>query len=132
MDDLFPQGKRESKESGDPDEFDDLVSTMTGKSLSARLGNSPDMILKKSKAKKAGDGLKQSKINFKKVCFTVILDLVFTQSYSSKYQTSYAIYEGLFIIVLCYIFGNGCSMTLVVISYQIILVFPLEESKEEG
>lgn len=60
------KGKRESKESGDPDEFDDLVSTMTGKSLSARLGNSPDMILKKAKAKKAGDGLKQTKISFKK------------------------------------------------------------------
>lgn len=63
-----PQGKRDSKESGDPDEFDDLVTSMTGKSLAARLGNSPDMILKKSKAKKTGDGMKQSKLNFKKVC----------------------------------------------------------------
>lgn len=70
MDDYSPQGKREAKESGDPDEFDDLVASMTGKSLSARLGNSPEMIMKKTKAKKTGDGLKQSKLNFKKVCFT--------------------------------------------------------------
>lgn len=57
--------KKEPRESGEADEFDDLVASNTGKSLAARLGNSPDMILKKSKARKS-DGLKQTKINFKK------------------------------------------------------------------
>lgn len=47
------------------DDFDDLVAANTGKSLAARLGNSPDLIMKKAKAKK-GDGMKQTKLNFKK------------------------------------------------------------------
>lgn len=54
------------KETLENDDFDDLVAANTGKSLAARLGNSPDMILKKAKAKK-GDGLKQTKLSFKKV-----------------------------------------------------------------
>lgn len=63
------QTKKEARESGDPDEFDDLVAANTGKSLASRLGNSPDLIMKKAKAKK-GDGMKQTKISFKKVCIT--------------------------------------------------------------
>ena len=61
------QTKKETRESGEPDEFDELVAANTGKSLATRLGNSPDMIMKKSKAKKS-DGMKQTKLNFKKVC----------------------------------------------------------------
>lgn len=53
------------KEVLENDDFDDLVAANTGKSLAARLGNSPDMILKKAKAKKS-DGMKQTKLNFKK------------------------------------------------------------------
>ena len=51
------------------DEFDDLVTANTGKSLAAWLGNSPELISKKAKAsKKTGsDNLVQSKLNFKKV-----------------------------------------------------------------
>lgn len=59
------KGKRVKKEILENDDFDDLVAANTGKSLAARLGNSPDMILKKAKAKK-GDGLKQTKLSFKK------------------------------------------------------------------
>ncbi|KAK8401478.1 hypothetical protein O3P69_001004 [Scylla paramamosain] len=58
--------KKEARESGEPDEFDELVAANTGKSLASRLGNSPDMIMKKAKAKKASDGMKQTKLNFKK------------------------------------------------------------------
>lgn len=58
-------------EEAGPDEFDDILRANTGKTLSTRLGNSPDMIAKKQKAarvtKKEGDGLKQTKLNFKKV-----------------------------------------------------------------
>ncbi|XP_042857446.1 DNA topoisomerase 2-alpha-like isoform X2 [Penaeus japonicus] len=59
------KGKRVKKEVLENDDFDDLVAANTGKSLAARLGNSPDMILKKAKAKKS-DGMKQTKLNFKK------------------------------------------------------------------
>ncbi|XP_045117952.1 DNA topoisomerase 2-alpha-like isoform X2 [Portunus trituberculatus] len=58
--------KKEARESGEPDEFDELVAANTGKSLASRLGNSPDMIMKKAKAKRSGDGMKQTKLNFKK------------------------------------------------------------------
>uniref|UniRef100_A0A2P2I0M0 DNA topoisomerase 2 n=1 Tax=Hirondellea gigas TaxID=1518452 RepID=A0A2P2I0M0_9CRUS len=58
--------KRKTATDDAPDEFDDILSNNTGKSLTARLGNSPDMIAKKQKAIRAGkkDGLKQTKINF--------------------------------------------------------------------
>lgn len=52
----------------DLDEFDNLVSENTGKSLAARLGNSPDMIEKKLKEEKKSRKeakLKQSTLNFK-------------------------------------------------------------------
>ena len=66
--------KKEPKDAGaEPDEFDDIVAANTGKSLASRLGNSPDMIAKKSKAKKSVDGLKQTKIPFKKVCSVVFV-----------------------------------------------------------
>ncbi|XP_042234851.1 DNA topoisomerase 2-like isoform X2 [Homarus americanus] len=58
--------KKVKKEVVENDDFDDLVTANTGKSLAARLGNSPDMIMKKAKTKKTGDGLKQTKISFKK------------------------------------------------------------------
>ncbi|XP_068236454.1 DNA topoisomerase 2-alpha isoform X2 [Palaemon carinicauda] len=58
------KGKRVKKESIDADDYDDLVTANTGKSLASRLGNSPDMIIKAAKAKK-GDGLKQTKLPFK-------------------------------------------------------------------
>lgn len=50
------------------DMFDELVAANTGKSLAARLGNSPDMIAKKVKSKKVA-GEKQDKT--KKVCVLV-------------------------------------------------------------
>ncbi|XP_064095039.1 DNA topoisomerase 2-alpha-like isoform X2 [Macrobrachium nipponense] len=54
------RGKKVKKESVDADDYDDLVSANTGKSLASRLGNSPDLIIKAAKAKKA-DGPKQPK-----------------------------------------------------------------------
>lgn len=64
------KGKKVKREVVDVDDYDDLVTANTGKSLASRLGNSPDMIIKAAKSKKAagagaGDGLKQSKLNFK-------------------------------------------------------------------
>jgi len=61
------KGKRVKKEKGvkkeATDEFDDIVSSNTGKSLADRLGNSPDAIAKKAKNEKK---MKQSTLNFKK------------------------------------------------------------------
>ncbi|XP_066940662.1 DNA topoisomerase 2-alpha isoform X2 [Macrobrachium rosenbergii] len=54
------RGKKAKKENVDADDYDDLVSANTGKSLASRLGNSPDMILKAAKAKKV-DASKQPK-----------------------------------------------------------------------
>jgi len=63
---LANKGKpRVKKEKGikkeEPDEFDDIVKSNTGKSLSDRLGNSPDAIAKKSKVEKK---MKQPKLSF--------------------------------------------------------------------
>lgn len=55
------RGRKIKKESVENDDFDDLVSANTGKSLAARLGNSPDLIIKKAKSKKSSDGTKQTK-----------------------------------------------------------------------
>lgn len=60
------QVKKEPVE--EPDMFDELVSANSGKSLAARLGNSPDMIAKKAKSRKTA-GEKQDKT--KKVCVLV-------------------------------------------------------------
>ena len=67
----------------EPDEFDDLLSNNTGKSLAARIGNSPDAIAKKQKAariSKKSDGLKQTKLSFspKKVTDVEHTELRFT------------------------------------------------------
>ncbi|XP_045623508.1 DNA topoisomerase 2-alpha isoform X1 [Procambarus clarkii] len=59
-------GRKPKKESMESDDFDELVTANTGKSLAARLGNSPDAIIKKAKSKKSVDGMKQTKLNFKK------------------------------------------------------------------
>ncbi|XP_069949301.1 DNA topoisomerase 2-alpha isoform X3 [Cherax quadricarinatus] len=54
------------KESLENDDLDEMVSANTGKSLAARLGNATEMVGKKSRAKKTGDGMRQTKLNFKK------------------------------------------------------------------
>ena len=61
------KGKKIKKEVVEDDEFDNIVTQNTGKSLTSRLGNSPDLIKKKAKlAKKTSDGSKQTTLNFKK------------------------------------------------------------------
>ena len=59
------KGKKVKKEVIPDDEFDELVSTNTGKSLANRLGNSPNLVMKKAKQTKK-DGFKQTTLNFGK------------------------------------------------------------------
>lgn len=63
--------------------FDELVSANTGKSLAARLGNSPDAIAKKAKSKKVA-GEKQDKT--KKVCVLVFWMIIFVIVYVLLYK----------------------------------------------